>query len=174
MSSEQVKHSTLTSGEMSNLLEQVFKDAPDLSFVSEENPSEKEFRSSRRSTGTDFFDTTLEREVYQDVKGFQSALAGHSILSSIDENSETVLYRGLLTSTTAGENTVRFDKALLAESLSQTDSTDTVLFNATRQDHSSHSWLMDEMKNETLEEAEDSKKSKEDDEEITLEDTFLQ
>ena len=30
------------------------------------------------------------------------------------------------------------------------------------------------MKNDTVEEAEDSRKSKEDDEEITLEDTFLQ
>ena len=172
MSSNQVKHSTLTSGEMSNLLEQAFKDAPDLSFISEENPSEKKLRSSRSSSAGDLFDTTREKEIYQEVKGFQSLLANHSILSSIDENSETVLYQGLLTSTTAGEDTVRLDKALLEESLGQNDST--VLFNATSQDHSSHSWLMDEMKNETLEEAEDSKKSKEDDEEITLEDTFLQ
>ena len=179
MSSNQVKHSTLTSGEMSNLLEQVFKDAPELSFITEaeENLSEKKkLRGSRTSSVGDYFDTTLEREVYQEVKGFQSNLASHSILSSIDETSETetVLYQDLLTST-AGQNTVRrFDKALLEESLSHSDST--VIFNATSHDHSTDSWLMDELKNKTVEveKAEESKKSMEDDGEITLEDTFLQ
>ena len=170
MSSNEVKHSTLTSGELSSLLEHVFKDAPELSFIAEaeEKPSEKKKLKSNRSS-TDYFDTTLEREVYQEVKSFQSMVASHSILSSIDET-ETVL----LTST-AGENTVRrFDKALLEESLSQNDST--VLFNATSHDHSTDSWLMDELTNKTVElgKAEDSKRSKEDDDEVTLEDSFLQ
>lgn len=166
---------------MSSLLEQVFKDAPELSFITEaeEKPSaKKKLKGSRVSSVGDYFDTTLEREVYQDVKGFQSLVASHSILSSIDETSEmeTVLYQDLLTST-AGQNTIRrFDKALLEESLSQNDSTDTVLFNATCQDQSSNSWLMDELENQTLEleRPEDSKKSKEDEGEITLEDSFLQ
>ena len=170
MSSNEVKHSTLTSGELSSLLEHVFKDAPELSFIAEaeEKPSEKKKLKSNRSS-TDYFDTTLEREVYQEVKSFQSMVASHSILSSIDET-ETVL----LTST-AGENTVRrFDKALLEESLSQNDST--VIFNATSHDHSTDSWLMDELTNKTVElgKAEDSKRSKEDDDEVTLEDSFLQ
>ena len=170
MSLDEVKHSTLTSGEMSNLLDQVFKDAPDLSFIAEEKPTEKKLR--RSSTVGDYFDTTLEKEVYDEVKGFQSRLTSHSILSDIEE---TVLYQELITSkSTVGENTVRFDKALLEESLSQNDSFDTVIFNGTSQDHSTDSWLVDEMKNDTVEEAEDSRKSKEDDEEITLEDTFLQ
>ena len=170
MSLNQVKHSTLTSGEMDHLLEQVFKDAPDLSFIAEEKNDNKKLR---RSTVGDHFDTTLEREVYEEVKGFQSNLAAHSILSnSIDETggSETLQYedQGLLRST-AGEDTVRFDKALLEET--HDDSTLTVLLNATSQDHSSNSWLMDELKKDTAREAED---SKEDTLEITLEDSFLQ
>ena len=78
MSLNQVKHSTLTSGEMDHLLEQVFKDAPDLSFIAEERNDKKQLRSS---TVGDHFDTTLEKEVYDEMKGFQSRLTSHSILS---------------------------------------------------------------------------------------------
>ena len=180
MSLNQVKHSTLTSGDMNNLLEQVFKDAPDLSFTTEEKNKGNEMKRSSSTVG-DYFDTTLERDVYQEVKGFQSKLAAHSFLSSIDETgeSETLLYQDqgiLTTNNTAGENTVRFDKALLEESLSQDqdDSTLTVLLDATSQDHSTNSWLMDELKKDEEKEVEESKKEKEDDEEITLEDSFLQ
>ena len=119
-------------------------------------------------------DTTKERNVLKDINKFQFKIQSQSLLSSIDDN-ETVPLEDddsrVTISSQDQSQTIPLDRGVSA---CLNDSSRSLLLNATCHDHSSDSWMMEDLKDsnkderQTLIEGED-----DEDSEITLEDSIL-